>query len=507
MAEADRAIPASGAAFFFRRRTLLAGLGLTAVALVARLLAVRAGLGGDALPVGPDAEDWVLATGGMAEGDWSLLQPNRYPLFPWLASLLVRLTGLSASGALLTLSLLASSLTPWATLAVARRLLPLPAAIAAGLWVALAPSQLLLGVSTIAYTLFALAFVGALAGLLDEHRWRGPALAAACCLVTVATLNQGLLCVLALLPAGLLLQRGWSAAAGLAGAALGLAAVHIAHPSPTSATRWMLRESMVYLSGNIPEETARVGGTYAQAFDVWAEQTLRLGGGWTAALLALGLWGLVAGLWRGRRDGSPLAPFLALGWAVAPAAILVPVMGSGHHLIHLIPLLAVAVAAGALALAPGRAGVVGGLAVAGLVGVLGVSSLAGAMRDLERRGDEGRAALQTAAAAVELIGEDGALIVPPTRPGDPAEIVFNIQWAFPPSMTVIQLGDLDDPRPIPPLDEATARGAQVAVVGALGDDHWAAGPYLFTGGQASKALPSRPGDTPQAMHLVTVSDR
>ncbi len=490
-----------------RNRTLVAGVALTVVALVARLLAMRAGLGGDALPVGPDAEDWVLATGGMAEGDWSLLQPNRYPLFPWLASLLVRLTGVSASGALLILSMLASSLTPWAVLGVARRMLPFPGAVAAGLWIALAPSQLLLGVSTIAYTLFALAFVGVLASLLDEHRWRRPALVAACCLVTVATLNQGFLCVLALLPAGLLLQRGWTAAAGLAGAALGLGAVHFTHPSPTSATRWMLQESVVYLSGNIPEETARVGGTYAQAFDFWAQQTFRLGGGWTAALLALGIWGLAAGLWRGRRDGTRLAPSLALAWAVAPATILIPVMGSGHHLIHLVPLLTVTVAGGALALTPGRAGIVAGLAVAGLVGALGVSSLSGAMRDLERRGDEGRAALQTAEAAVELIGEDGALIVPPTHPGDPAEIVFNIQWAFPPSMTVIQLGDLNDPRPIPPLDEATARGARVAVVGALGDDYWAAGPYVFTGRQVSKALPSRPGDTPQAMHLVTVSAR
>jgi len=496
-----------GAAVLARHSTALAGIALFVVALVGRLLVFRSGLGGDPLPVGPDAEDWVLASGGMADGDWSLLQANRYPLFPWLASLLMRGLGWSASGALLVLSLLASSLTPWLTVAVARRQLGLAAAAGAGLWVALAPSQLLLGVSTIAYTLFALAFVGVLAALHDPHRWRGPALTTGACLVTVVSLNQGFLCVLALLPAGLLLQRGWSAAAGVAGAGLGLAAVHATHPSPTSATGWMLRESMVYLSGNIPEETARVGGTYGQAFDVWAQQTLRLEGGWTAALLALGVFGLAAGLWRARRDDTPLGPTLALAWALAPAAVLVPAMGSGHHLIHLLPLLAVAVAAGAMALVPGRAALAGGLAVAGLVVFLGFSSLPEALRDLGRRGDEGRAALVTAEAAVELIGDDGVLIVPPTRPGDPAEIVFNVQWAFPATMTVVQLGDLDDPRPIPPLDAATARGARVAVVGGLADSQWAAGPYRFTGGQGWKALPGRPGDVPQAMHLVTVSDR
>ncbi len=488
------------------RLTLAITGGLFATAVLGRLAMFRAGLGGDALPAGPDAEDWVIAAAGIADGDWSLLQPNRYPLFPLLASLPIRF-GISPSGALMALSLVFSALTAPVVFLLGRRWLSPWAAAAAGAWVALAPSQLFLGVCTIAYTLFGLAFAVALLGLLDDHRWRGPLLVGLGSAVAVATLNQGLLCLLAMLPAGLLLRRWFGVGAGLAGAAVGLGIVHGLHPNPTSATSWMLRESMKYLSGNIPEETARAGGGYWDAFSFWTDQTFRLGGIWVVLLLGLGVWGIAVALWRAHQDGRPLVPTLALAWALAPSIVLVVAMGSGHHLIHLIPLLALAATLGGAALAPGLYGRIAGAATAIGVAALCVTSVPSTVRDLENRAREGRNALEVADGVRELVGEDGVVVTPPTRPGDPAEIVFNVQWAFPAGVTVIQLGDLNNPHPIPPLEEALTRGATVAVVGGLADTTWAAGPYTYTATGASVPLPGRPHDTPQAMHVVAVTRR
>ena len=355
------------------------------VVLVVLAFGLRWGLLADSglgeLPVGPDAEDWVIMARSMAAGGAEGLEGNRYPLVPWIAAWAAPLLGTTALRFLALLAVGCGGLGAVVTALLARPLLGPRLALLAGLWVAASPVMVLAGVATTAYPLFGLAFLVLVWALLRPLDRGSPALAAVAALVLVSSLAQGALCLLAVVPAGLLLRRWWTSGAALVGGAFGLGLVWLLHPAPHSPFGWMAGESWRYLSGNVAEETTMSGLGWTGAWWSWAERSLHQHPELSLALVVLALLGLGMAL-RGRRLYGPLEARLpgwlvgaevaaprrsqvaALAWALVPLAVLLALMGSPHHLLHLLPLLAVAALLGLRALLPAVGGAPAVLALA-----------------------------------------------------------------------------------------------------------------------------------------------
>jgi hypothetical protein len=477
-----------------QRRWFFVPIGLFGVALIARVLLVGWYFPDGAVPIGPDAEDWVVSVAGIVQGDWTTLQANRYPLVPWGASILARGLGLSASSALLAVCVVASALVVPLVWWIGCRYLSPTAACVAAVWLALAPSQLLLGVSTIAYPVFGLLFAVVFAGFLDPKPARGAGLAGVAAFAGAMTLTQGLLVLLVLSPSALLLRRWWAFATSLLGALAGVWVVRMVHPGPDDPLRWMLTESYTYLSGNIAEETARAGGAYSLTFSDWAQQGFFVPMASMLLFFCLVLWGLAS-----RFRETEVA---ALGWASAPALALVVAMGSTHHLFHLIPLLVVAAAIGASALPGlGRWRSWGG----GVVSVVFIATaglgMSDAMVDLRHRGENGQRELKLATEIVGLLGEAGVLIIPPTRPGHPAERVLNMIWAFPAPFDVVVL-DRHRHDPVSRLQKLEEASGLLGWVGPASEAQWSFQGFTFSASGPSLNLPPDRHAEPQAVHQV-----
>ena len=218
-------------------------------------------LAGDALALGPDGDDWVLATRALRQGGRSaLLESNRYPLVPWLAARLADGLDLPATAALTTLSMVAGTLSILAQWAVARRLLPPALAALACLWMAAGSGPVALGVSTTAYPVFALGFLLLALSILRPGSPLSATQALVGTLLCAATLWQGGLVVLSVLPAALLTRRGWSllgAGLGLLGAALLVMALH---PHPHPPLLGALTEQVAMVLGSRFSGQIRAGG-------------------------------------------------------------------------------------------------------------------------------------------------------------------------------------------------------------------------------------------------------
>ncbi len=468
-------------------------LGVSAVVLLG--LALRLWLLAETsqglLPFGPDAEDWVLSARALAADRADLLERHRYPLLPWLASLggatpggvLRVMAGISAtSGALL------AGLVAW----LCRRPLGPGLALLAGLWVALSPGSLLAGLHTTAYPLFSLAFVALWASLQARERW--PALLAAllAALVACACLAQGLLCVLALLPAALILRRWRAAVAALVGAGSGMALVRLLHPGARGPLASMAQESLRYLMGNPAEELGMSGVGLAPTWWDWVERALSQPGAVTVGLVALSLLGVLGGARGPARWLEPRLPAwlqahagdapswrwrLALAWALLPLTVLLGAMGSPHHLLHLLPLLAVAALLGLRRLLPGA-----GSPVVVAVLALGLSAWShGSRAELLRqvqpplRWERGLARLGWRVSALAE-GNPAPPVLAAALPPSERSLLVRGLWACPLETAVVPLLD-PQPRDLVPLDEAWQRGAPVLIVSARPTPGWRVGPY------------------------------
>jgi hypothetical protein len=439
-------------------------LGLLALALRWWLLADS---GRGSLPIGPDAEDWVIMARSMVAGSTAGLEGNRYPLVPWLAAHAAPLLGGSVPRALALLALACGAASAVVTALLARPLLGNRLAIVAGLWVAATPVLVLAGVSTTAYPLFGLAFLVLVWALLRPPDRPSVALAALASLVLVACLAQGTLCLLALLPAGLLLRRWWGSAAAVAGGGLGLGLVWLLHPSPHSPLGWMLGESWRYLSGNVAEEQAMGGLGYAATWQAWAERALQQPVELILGSILLAVVGLAL---LGRRPWvtleARLPPWLvgvaaplpsrsevgALAWALLPLVVLLVLMGSAHHLHHLLPLLGVAALLGLRALLPGSGGVPVALVLALGLGVTSYATLPSLRLVLGPRLAEDRGLLLLG----ERVSAAGAAPVLVTTFG-PGEVnpVHRGLWACPLDTRVLGAHDAS-PEQAAWLDDASA---------------------------------------------------
>ncbi len=443
------------------------------------------------LPIGPDAEDWVISARALAADRADLLEKHRYPLLPWLASLggpapgtvLRVMAGMSAASGALLAGLVAL---------LSRRLLGPWLALLAGLWVAAAPGSLLAGLHTTAYPLFCLAFVGLFASFLLRDGWPAALVALLAATVASASLAQGLLCALALLPAAIFLRRWRAAGAGLLGAGLGVGLVRLLHPGARGPLTSMARESFRYLKGNPAEELGMSGVGLAPTWWDWAERALHQPAALTVGLVILALCGVLLGAkapaswlepklpaWlRGPAGEAPSwRPRLALLWTLLPLAVLLGAMASPHHLLHLLPLLAVAALLGLRRLLPG----VGSPAVVALLALGLLAWSHGSRAALQRqvnpqlRWERGLARLGW---RVSELADQGS--VPPVLAaalaGPERSLLVRGLWACPLDTAVVPLLD-PRPRDMVPLDRAWLEGAAVLVVSQQPTPGWRVGPY------------------------------
>jgi len=412
-----------------RRWGLAVGLALVAIAaLGARLWLLHHSTGGE-LPMGPDVEDWVLSARRLASGDPGGLQYHRYPLVPWLAGWLAGVASLPVVTVLAWLSLSSGSLAAVLTALLGRAVAGPRLGLLAGLWVALAPGLVLASLHTTAYPLFALAFLAVLVALVRPAGVLSGLMMAFGALVMVASLAQGALCLIAVLPAALLLRRWWDAVFGAVGGGAGLLVVYLLHPEPYDPVRWMGAEAWQYLSGNVAEERAMAGLGYAQAWWSWVQSALEQPGWLTLGLLVLAVVGLV--FTTRRRWG------LALAWALGPIVVLLAVMGSAHHLLHLLPVLVVAAALGLRAVHPWARSLPVVLVAAGGLVAWSAVGLPELVRGLGMQLEEERS-VAALCDHVEALGPS-PVVITAMGPGE-IDPVSRAQWACPPHMTVLEAG-------------------------------------------------------------------
>ncbi len=448
------------------------------------------------VPVGPDAEDWVLMARSMLEGHPAGFEGHRYPLVPWLAAGLAPVAGGSVLWSLALIAVVCGSLGAVLTCLLARRLVGPWLALVAGLWVALAPGSVLAGVSTTAYPLFVTAFLVALWALLRPKGWSSDLLGVLAAFAMVASLTQGLLCLLVLLPVSLLLRRWRTAAASALGAGLGLALVRLLHPSPHSPLGWMAGESWRYLSGNLAEEQAARGAGFVLTWVSWATRALLQPPALTVALLLLAVLGLALGARRpaaglearlprwlvggvGPTLQLPRGTLAALVCVLLPLGVLMAVMGSPHHLLHLQPVLVVAALLGLLRIVPGGAGP---LAAAALVLALGGWSLGARPALLRVLGPPvawDRAMLELGRRVEVLAGSADLppLLVTVFPPGE-VNPVHRGLWACPLGTGTLALPD-PHPQRLPAVEQAYRQGQPVVLVSADPSAGWAMGPYTL----------------------------
>ncbi len=344
---------------------LATGLLLTALALGLRVYTAWDVMGDDPLVLGPDADDWALASMAFLRGRLEELEAHRYPLVPWAAAWMSWSLGMAVPRALLIISIACSCLTPWATLEIGRRFLPFGLAVAAGAWVALAGTEVAFGVYTIAYIPFVLGFLLLAGAIFGAGGRAGPVVAGVGAFLAVASLWQGLLSVLALLPV-VLASRRWKSALGCgAGALAGLALVRWLHPGAAGPIGGMLSDMSTNVDINIELQQSFDGTDYWTTLQRWLRNSFGMHWGWMAAVGAVIAQGLLAAAsprlrptrllpqpWRVPLPQLGWTWALALAWSLVPLAVLIVNLDSFHHLAHLKPLALVAFLLGVAALLP-----------------------------------------------------------------------------------------------------------------------------------------------------------
>ena len=409
------------------------------------MLALGALPPGELVPLGPDAADWLAELRRLQDAPW-LGADNRFPLVPALAAMVAPLMG--GLAALDGISLLSTAVLALVIAALGSRLAGPRQGILAGAVVAVLPLAVEMGLSPSAYGFFSLAFTLLVAALLGLG---GIGLAGGAAFLAAATLQQGLLCVLALLPVGLLARRPRSVGAAAVGALVAAGGIRILRPELREPLGWMLQETARYLGGNIGEETARAGMGWGETWWAWARDGL---GG--APLLLVLVGAATVGIIRERR--------LALGVALVPLVILVPAMASPHHLLHLLPLLVLA-AIGAPRTERGRAALAALLMLACVGG--GIAMQPG--REAAVRRARGEAA--AVRGLVDALPEGPILLAPA---GGRTRLTWGA-WAAPLGRPVVDLGELR-PAQQARLVSAIGEGRAWLVGGApeeirLGQDH------------------------------------
>lgn len=515
-------------ASFLRRRALLpsvaAGLILTGLSLVVRFKLYRDTMSDTFLAIGPDVSDWVTATSGLFRGDESVLKPNRYVLVPWIAAYIARSTSGEPQYTLLNIAFYAGVFLPWATFIAARRYLSIPAAFGVACWVVFKPGYLALSLSPIGYPVFALAFVVTAGACLGGYGRAGPWVGVLAAVVTAATLNQGILCLLALLPAALLCQRYKVFVAALLGGTGGLWLAGALQSDRYSPFGWMLWETRRYLSGNIPEEMSRTRTGYLETWFRWAEQTLQIPAALIVVVLVLALVGVVVSFlcpslmsWRRRSagsvsrrlrsagrvsvspsasagavpsQGSVTAPsrgaVAALAWASAPMLLLLPLMASAHHLVHLEPLVAIEAGMG-LALLRWTS-------LRWVVALVLVGSIAHAFsrEDKPYRFDfvvaQARQEKQLGQEITRVIGEKAVLLVLESRGPSPLSELWRIAWTLPPGVAYYTLPE-SPLKPRIPIEKALERNTPIFLIATGERTRWTCGPFAFYG-EADPAIVS-----------------
>ncbi len=489
--------------------TLAAVILVTAVAAALRIHLYTHGTGGTFVAIGPDVSDWVTSTTGLARGDDTVFKGNRYLFVPWLAVRLARVWGLPPKIALLNVVFYASLLLPGATLLLARRFVSLPAATLVAAWVVFKPEYQALSLSPIAYPVFAVAFVVTTAACLGAFgRWSA-LVAIPGALVTAASLNQGMLCLLAMLPAGLLARRREVVAAACLGGGAGLWVAEALQPRRYSAFGWMIRETVRYLGGNVAEETTRIGLGYGASWLQWAEQTFQVPGYLAVTLLGLAVLGIGIGIVRpGALPGSAAdltrahGAALGLAWAALPSVVLFPLMASAHHVIHLEPLLATGAAMSVSALPRLWARTA---ATVFLVGALMLSFLrAETPYRFRFQVDQARRELVFGKRVGEVVGEDAAVFATRAPGQTPMEVLWRSSWALPDGVALYTLpeGPLE---PAIPMDTILARHSNVWVATLEARDRWVCGRYHFlaTGPAVRLTVPSRdPGPAGSVQYQI-----
>ncbi len=487
-------------------KTTVALLAVTGIAAALRVHLFHHEIGGAFLAIGPDASDWVTTAMGLSRGDPTVFKPNRYLFVPWLAVEISRHLGLSPKEALLNLAFYSSLFLPAATLMVARRFVSLPAASLVAAWVVFKPEYISLSLSPIAYPVFCLAFVVAAGACVGAYGRAGAAVVVPAAFVASASLNQGMLCLLVMLPAGLLVGRwGTTLAAAFAGVG-GLELADSLQPGRNDAFEWMLRETARYLGGNVAEETARTQVAYAETWLRWAELTFQVPRYLALALLVVAVIGFSAALFapgigrcrpchptRRRRDvpavgavgRRSVSSWLAdpdrraatgLVWAAAPLVVLLPLMASSHHLVHLEPLLGVGVALG-IGCIPSRWGrLSGGVIVSGAI------AFAFLRQDrtyrFEFQVDQARRELALGQRIGRIVGDEAILLaVLPPGPSPLGEL-WRAAWALPPrvALYVLPEGPL---KPGLPVETFLEKRTPIWVVTVDERDRWISGPFLF----------------------------
>ena len=470
---------------------------LLALLLVALAAGPRAwlftwGVGGEALPIGPDAQDWALAARAYLLPTLQGLEPHRYPLLPWAAAHLSVVDGLSPLYHLWFFSWASGSLLAGLTWLLARRWLPTSLALLPACWVALDPGQVSLSNQPTAYAFAAAAFLTLTLGLLAARGVVAAALTAVAALALVASLHQGLLSLLFLLPAGLWLRRWRAVATALLGAAAGLVLVYLLHPRVYDPLLWMGAETLRYLGGNVAEETHMRGLTWWRAWPGWCRGVFHLPPLVVLATLALALAGLARpSPWRRER--------WALAWAVAPLTVLLPLMASPHHLAHLTPLLAVLVALG-LTWLPGRLRWPAALLLCPLL-VLGGFRAGGPLLDEVRvQAAQAAAQLRFGRTVQSRLGSRGLLLmVRSTAAVDP---IWRSRWALPVGVEIAWVEGRPGCHGEQVLQAALEHGAGVAVVtGSPQPVRWQVGRFQLATPSDSVRV-SFPGDVHRYLFVV-----
>lgn len=454
---------------------VLCPLGVVLVALVVRLLLARSGFSDGILPVGPDADDWLHGVMALGRDDPTALQAHRYPLVPLLASWLWRL-GLGSPVAMLwSLSLASGAAAAGLCWAVARRFLGPGRALAPALTIALCPSLVLLSNQTIAYGPAALFFLALVWSLLTERRWAGPLVAGLAAVALVSSLNQGLLELIAVLPAALLLRRWRVLGAFVVGGVLGLGLVHLIHAQAHDPVVWMLTELERYLSGNVAEETSMAGLSYSRAWAAWAHRAFDLRAVFLLVYFAIGVCGLAFGRpsWKLRA---------ALAWLAAPVLVLAPLMASRHHLSHLLPLLAVALFVGVDRLLPRRMGLIAGFVVLGALCVEARQRVQPVLGQLEGGVREAQQQILLGEAVVGMLPEGGLMLYLDPRERERMHVIETALWTFPGNIEVVRVVPEEPSHAVRSLSRAFDAGRPVVLVAPPDSPPpWRVGSYQLEG--------------------------
>jgi hypothetical protein len=427
------------------------------VALGARLAFGAAVFRDGLLPIGPDVDDWLLGVSAFVDGQPDLLQPHRYPLVPALASVLVRGLSVTPAQALWSLSLGAGALASGVCWGIAHRYLTPLQAVGPALCIALAPAMLASSNQAFAYGPAALAFLVLAWSLLWDPRGWGPFLAALAAAGLVASLQQGLLELLFMLPVALFLRRWRVLLGAILGAVLGLGLVYWLHPDAFDPIRWMLAELWRYLSGNVAEETQALRCSYSSAWARWVTATFQLRAPPALACAVL----MLLGLGMGR---APRAARIGLAWLAAPAAVLVALLGSSHHLIHLIPLVVIAVFLGASRLFPVRWGAVGVLVTFVMLGFEARRQFGEVLNGALGQGGE-VADQMLLGEAVEASLPSGGLMLyldPPVR--ERFDVIRTARWSISSDIEIVHVVPGDPSHAIRSLGHARSAGRPVLVV-------------------------------------------